>query len=80
MSTEELIRDLKEYFAEAYKKGWEDYIINFDLNRMITRYEDDFYDAVRYELEGEFRERLEKAQECVEEAIGYLDYEYLLAN
>ena len=75
MSTEELIKDLKEYFAEAYKKGWEDYIINFDLNRMITRYEDDLCDDMRAELESEYRERLERAQECVEEAIGYLDYD-----
>lgn len=76
MSTEELIKDLKEYFAEAYKKGWEEYIINFDLNRMLTRYEDDFCDGMRAELESEYRERLERAQECVEEAIDYLDYDY----
>ena len=75
MSTEELIKDLKEYFAEAYKKGWEEYIINFDLNRMLTRYEDDFYDGMRAELESEYKERLERAQECVEEAINYLDYD-----
>ena len=76
MSTEGLIKDLKEYFAEAYKKGWEDYIINFDLNRIITRYEDDLCADTRAELESEYRERLERAQECVEEAIGYLDYDY----
>lgn len=75
MSTEGLIKDLKEYFAEAYKKGWEDYIINFDLNRMITRYEDDLCDDMRAELENEYRERLERAQECLEEAINYLDYD-----
>lgn len=71
MSTEELIRDLKEYFAEAYKKGWEDYIINFDLNRMVTRYEDDLCDDMRAELKSEY---IERAQECVEKAISYLDY------
>ena len=75
MSRERFIEDLKNYFKEASGKKWAEYIINFDLNRMLDIYEDDLIDDMRAELESECRERLERAQEAMDEAASYLDWD-----
>lgn len=75
MSRERFIEDLKNYFKEAFEKKWADYILNFDLNRMFDRYDSDFEDSVRDEIECDFRERLERAQDAIDEARDYLDWD-----
>ena len=75
MTRDQFIADLKDYFKEAFEKKWADYIISFDLNRMFDRYDSDFENSIRDDLVCEYREKLERAQDAISEAVDYLDWD-----
>lgn len=69
----QLIEDIKNYFEEANKYNYPQFVRDMDLQRMISLYTQDVEECTRDEVAEEYKNRLQEAYSQVEYALDYLE-------
>ena len=73
ISQEQLIEDIKNYFEEAIKYNYPQFVRDMDLQRMVSLYTQDVEECTRDEVAEEYKNRLQEAYSQVEYALDYLE-------
>ena len=73
ISQEQLIEDIKNYFEEANKYNYPQFVRDMDLQRMVSLYTQDVEEYTRDEVSAEYKYRLQEAYSQVEDALDYLE-------
>ena len=73
ISQEQLIEDIKNYFEEANKYNYPQFVRDMDLQRMVRLYTQDVEEYTRDEVSAEYKYRLQEAYSQVEDALDYLE-------
>ena len=73
ISQEQLIEDIKNYFEEANKYNYPQFVRDMDLQRMVSLYTQDVEECTRDEVAEEYKNRLQEAYSQVEYALDYLE-------
>lgn len=73
ISQEQLIEDIKNYFEEANKYNYPQFVRDMDLQRMVSLYAQDVEEYTRDEVSAEYKYRLQEAYSQVEDALNYLE-------
>lgn len=73
ISQEQLIEDIKNYFEEANKYNYPQFVRDMDLQRMVSLYAQDVEEYTRDEVSEEYKYRLQEAYSQVEDALDYLE-------
>lgn len=73
ISQEQLIEDIKNYFEEANKYNYPQFVRDMDLQRMVSSYTQDVEEYTRDEVSEEYKYRLQEAYSQVEDALDYLE-------
>ena len=71
ISQEQLIEDIKNYFEEANKYNYPQFVRDMDLQRMVSLYAQDVEEYTRDEVSAEYKYRLQEAYSQVEDALDY---------
>lgn len=69
----QLIEDIKNYFEEANKYNYPQFVRDMDLQRMVSLYTRDVEEYTRDEVSAEYKYRLQEAYSQVEDALDYLE-------
>lgn len=69
----QLIEDIKNYFEEANKYNYPQFVRDMDLQRMVSLYTQDVEEHTRDEVAEEYKIRLQEAYSQVEDALDYLE-------
>lgn len=69
----QLIEDIKNYFEEANKYNYPQFVRDMDLQRMVSLYTQDVEECTRDEVAEEYKNRLQEAYSQVEYALDYLE-------
>lgn len=69
----QLIEDIKNYFEEANKYNYPQFVRDMDLQRMVSLYTQDVEEYTRDEVSEEYKNRLQDAYSKVENALNYLE-------
>ena len=69
----QLIEDIKNYFEEANKYNYPQFVRDMDLQRMVSLYTQDVEEYTRDEVAAEYKYRLQEAYSQVEDAFNYLE-------
>lgn len=69
----QLIEDIKNYFEEANKYNYPQFVRDMDLQRMVSLYTQDVEEYTRDEVSEEYKYRLQEAYSQVEDALDYLE-------
>lgn len=69
ITEEQLIEDIKNYFEEANKYNYPQFVRDMDLQRMVSLYTQDVEEYTRDEVAAEYKYRLQKAYN----ALDYLE-------
>lgn len=69
----QLIEDIKNYFEEAIKYNYPQFVRDMDLQRMVSLYTQDVEECTRDEVAEEYKNRLQEAYSQVEYALDYLE-------
>ena len=69
----QFIEDIKNYFEEANKYNYPQFVRDMDLQRMISLYTQDVEEYTRDEVAAEYKHRLQEAYSQVEDALDYLE-------
>ena len=69
----QLIEDIKNYFEEANKYNYPQFVRDMDLQRMVSLYTQDVEECTRDEVSEEYKYRLQEAYSQVEDALDYLE-------
>lgn len=69
----QLIEDIKNYFEEANKYNYPQFVRDMDLQRMVSLYTQDVEEYTRDEVSEEYKIRLQEAYSQVEDALDYLE-------
>ena len=67
------IEDIKNYFEEANKYNYPQFVRDMDLQRMVSLYTQDVEEHTRDEVAEEYKIRLKEAYSQVEDALDYLE-------
>lgn len=73
ISQEQLIEDIKNYFEEANKYNYPQFVRDMDLQRMVSLYTQDVEEYTMDEVSAEYKYRLQEAYSQVEDALDYLE-------
>lgn len=73
ITEEQLIEDIKNYFEEANKYNYPQFVRDMDLQRMVSLYTQDVEEYTRDEVSEEYKNRLQDAYSKVENALNYLE-------
>lgn len=69
----QLIEDIKNYFEEANKYNYPQFVRDMDLQRMVSLYTQDVEEYTREEAAADYKYRLREAYSQVEDALDYLE-------
>ena len=69
----QFIEDIKNYFEEANKYNYPQFVRDMDLQRMVSLYTQDVEEYTRDEVAEEYKIRLQEAYSQVEDALEYLE-------
>lgn len=69
----QIIEDIKNYFEEAIKYNYPQFVRDMDLQRMVSLYTQDVEEYTRDEVAEEYKNRLQEAYSQVEYALDYLE-------
>ena len=69
----QIIEDIKNYFEEAIKYNYPQFVRDMDLQRMVCLYTQDVEEYTRDEVAEEYKNRLQEAYSQVEYALDYLE-------
>lgn len=69
----QLIEDIKNYFEEANKYNYPQFVRDMDLQRMVSLYTQDVEEYTREEAAADYKYRLREAYSQVEYALDYLE-------
>lgn len=67
------IEDIKNYFEEANKYDYPQFVRDMDLQRMVSLYTQDVEEYTREETAADYKYRLQEAYSQVEDALDYLE-------
>lgn len=69
----QLIEDIKNYFEEAIRYNYPQFVRDMDLQRMVSLYTQDVEECTRDEVAEEYKNKLQEAYSQVEDALDYLE-------